>query len=114
MIGWRITDLKKHFISENLLLLGASMCLGSVLSLVGLFLLARQTISMELPWDISARPHFLPEENSIERVVSAHLPVHPDPWIFLAVAAGFLLLFMAVSLFSFRRLNRITPMQYLQ
>ena len=79
MIGWRIVDLKKQFISENLIILGVSILAGGLLSLAGLFLLGRQTISMELPWDISARPHFLPEENSIERVISAHLPVHFDP-----------------------------------
>ena len=114
MIGWRITDLKKQFISENLIILSVAIFVGSGLSLAGLFMLARQTISMELPWDISARPHFLPEENSIERVVSANLPVHFDPQIFLAAAIGFLLLFLAVSLFSFRRIKRIKPLEFMK
>lgn len=112
MIGWRIIDIKKQFISENLITLGVSILTGSGLSLAGLFLLARQTISMELPWDISARPHFLPEENSIERVVSAHLPVHFDPLVFLATAIGFLILFLSVSMFSFRRIKKIKPYEY--
>ena len=114
MIGWRIADLKKQFISENLIILSVAIFVGSGLSLAGLFMLARQTISMELPWDISARPHFLPEENSIERVVSANLPVHFDPQIFLAAAIGFLLLFLAVSLFSFRRIKRIKPLEFMK
>jgi ABC-type antimicrobial peptide transport system permease subunit len=114
MIGWRIADLKKQFISENLITLGVAIFVGSGLSLAGLFMLARQTISMELPWDISARPHFLPEENSIERVISANLPVHFDPQIFLATAIAFLLLFLAVSLFSFRRIKRIKPLEFMK
>jgi len=114
IIGWRITDLKKQFISENLITLGVSILAGGLLSLAGLFLLAQQTISMELPWDISARPHFLPEENAIERVISAHLPVHFDPMIYLASASGFLLLFLAVSLLSFRRIKRIKPFEYMR
>ena len=114
MIGWRIADLKKQFISENLIILSVAIFVGSGLSLAGLSLLARQTINMELPWDISARPHFLPEENSIERVVSANLPVHFDPQIFLAAAIGFLLLFLAVSLFSFRRIKRIKPLEFMK
>jgi ABC-type lipoprotein release transport system permease subunit len=114
IIGWRITDLKKQFISENLITLGVSILAGGLLSLSGLFLLAQQTISMELPWDISARPHFLPEENAIERVISAHLPIHFDPMIYLAAASGFLLLFLAVSLLSFRRIKRIKPFEYLR
>jgi ABC-type lipoprotein release transport system permease subunit len=107
IIGWRITDLRKQFISENLLTLGIAIIAGGVLSFAGLFLLARQTISMELPWDISARPHFLPEENAIERV-------HFEPRIYLASAIGFLLLFIAVSLFSFRRIKRIKPFEFMQ
>ena len=114
MIGWRTIDLKKQFISENFITLVTAILAGSVFSFTGLFLLARQTISMELPWDISARPHFLPEENSIERVISAHLPVHFDPQIFLGAAIGFLVLFLAVSLFSFRRLKRIKPIEFMR
>ena len=114
MIGWRTIDLKKQFISENLITLVAAILAGSALSLAGLILLGRQTINLELPWDISARPHFLPEENSIERIIYAHIPVHVDPQIFAGVAIGFLVLFIAVSLFSFRRIKRIKPFQFMR
>ncbi len=113
MIGWRIFDLKKQFVGENLITLSVAIVAGSGLSLAGLFLLARQSISMELPWDISARPHFLPGENNIERVVSANLPVHFEPQLFVTGAISFLLLFLAVSLFSFRRIKKIKPYEYL-
>jgi len=109
MIGWRLLDLKKQFIGENFIILAVAMITGSCLSLAGLFWLSRVPLSMELPWDISARPHFLPAENSIERIVSAPLPVHLAPEIYLVSAGGFLLLFLAVSLFSFRRLKRVKP-----
>jgi len=109
MIGWRITDLKKQFISESTIILCGSILIGSGLAFLGLFFLSRQRISMELPWDISARPHFLPEENSIERIITANLPIHFDPLIFLFSAVGFLALFLAVSLFSFGRIKKIKP-----
>jgi ABC-type antimicrobial peptide transport system permease subunit len=112
MLGWRIVDLKKQFIGENFILLCAAIFLGSGLTLAGLFLLGRQTVRMELPWDISARPHFLPEENSIERVVSAPLPVHFDFSIFIGGVACFFLLFLAVSLFCFRRIKKIKPNEF--
>lgn len=114
MIGWRIMDLKKQFITENLITMGVATLVGSGLSLVGLFLLARQSVSMALPWDISARPHFLPEENSIERVISANLPVQFDPQILLIWAIGFIVIFLAVSLFSFRRIKKIKPYEYMR
>ena len=112
MLGWRIRDLKKQFIGENFILLCASILVGSGLTLAGLFLLSQQTVSMELPWDISARPHFLPEENSLERVISAPLPVHLNSSIFVVAASGFLLLFLVVSLFCFRRIKKIKPSEF--
>ena len=112
MIGWRIGDLKRQFIGENLILLAAALVLGAFLATLGLFTLAQQTVSMELPWDISARPHFLPEENSIDRVVSAPLPLQFEPAIFAAAGAGFMVLFLAVSLLCFRRLERIKPSEF--
>jgi len=112
MLGWRILDLKKQFIGENMILLCVSILSGSALTLAGLFLLGLQTVKMEIPWDISARPHFLPAENSIERLVSAPLPVHFDIFIYIAATIGFLLLFLAVSLLCFRRINKIKPSEF--
>jgi ABC-type lipoprotein release transport system permease subunit len=109
MLGWRILDLKKQFIGENSVLLGVAILLGNAIASAGLLLLGLQTVRMEIPWDISARPHFLPAENSIERIVTAPLPVHFDISVFLAAAISFLLLFLAVSLLCFRRINKIKP-----
>ncbi len=111
MIGWKISDLKRQFIGENLLVLAASVLLGSILSLVGLVILGQQKITMELPWDISARPHFLAEENAIDRAVTAPLPIHFDATILVMTVVGFLLLSLLVSLLVFRRIKRIKPVE---
>lgn len=112
MLGWRLIDLKKQFIGENFLLLCISILAGSGLAATGLLLLGRQTVSMELPWDISARPHFLPAENAIERVVESQIPIHFDPLLSAVLAAGFLGIFLAVSLVVFGRLKNIKPYDY--
>lgn len=112
MLGWRLTDLKKQFIGENLLLLGVSIVIGNGLAAAGLALLGRQTVSMELPWDISARPHFLPAENAIERIVESRIPIHFEPLLAAVVAVGFLGIFLAVSLVLFGRLKNIKPYDY--
>ena len=109
MIGWRIVDLKKQFISENLIVLTIAIFVGSCLSLLGISLLGKQSISMELPWDISALPHFLPEENSIERVVSAELPIYFEPQLLLITTAGFILFMLAIMLLTFRKIKKIRP-----
>jgi len=71
--------------------------------------LGGMTVSMELPWDISARPHFLPKENAIERVVTSNIPVHYDPLLMLSLSAGFLLIFFVISIVLFGKLRNIKP-----
>jgi hypothetical protein len=112
MLGWSLGDLKKQFLSENLLLLAGSVLAGVMQSAIGVVILGRQKIRLELPWDISARPHFLPEENAIERVILANLPVHLDFVVFASVTIGFVLLFSLVSLVNLNRLRNITPSRF--
>jgi ABC-type antimicrobial peptide transport system permease subunit len=112
MIGWKVADLRRHFIGESLVLLLAALAIGNVLALIGLRVLGGMTVSMELPWDISARPHFLPGENAIERVVTSSIPIHYDPLLVAALSAGFLLVFLAISLVLFGKLGKIKPYEH--
>jgi len=111
MLGWKLADLKRQFIGETLVLLGISLVAGNILALAGLSYLHTRTISMELPWDISARPHFLPQENSIERVITAQIPIHLD-WLSLVVlSAVFVGIFLAISYMLFYRIRNIKPQE---
>jgi ABC-type lipoprotein release transport system permease subunit len=111
MIGWKLSDLKRQFIGETLVVLGAALVLGNVLALAGLAFLRTRTISMELPWDISAKPHFLPQENAIERIITAQIPIHID-WLSLALlSAAFLGIFLAINYALFYRLRNIKPQE---
>ena len=112
MLGWRIRDIKRHFIAESFILLLISVAAGNILAFAILKLLSLQTVSMELPWDISAKPHFLPEENSIERIVQAAIPVHYDWWTFATLSITFLLVFLAINYTLFYRLKNIKPFEY--
>ncbi len=109
ILGWKIADLKWHFIGESLVMLLAAIATGNVLAALGISMLGRMTVSMELPWDISARPHFLSEENAIERVVTSNIPVHYDPVLVAALSAGFLLVLLGISLVLFVKLKKIKP-----
>lgn len=112
MIGWKIGEIKKHFISESLVLLLISVLLGNALAFAALHVVSRQTVTMELPWDISAKPHFLPEENSIERIIQANIPVHYDWLTFTSMTVLFLILFLGINYALFHRLKKIKPSEY--
>lgn len=109
MLGWKLSDLKRQFIGETLMLLLVALIAGNLLSFLGLGILGTRTISMELPWDISAKPHFLPQENSIERVVTAAIPVHPDWGLHLLLSVGFVSVFLAINYVLFYRLKNVKP-----
>lgn len=114
MIGWGMKDLKKQFIAESAVLLTVALVIGNILGAGVLVFLSRQKVTMELPWELSARPHFLPEENAINRIVTANLPVHYDPLLFAIVSFGFLFIFGAIYYLAFRRIENIKPANYLK
>jgi ABC-type antimicrobial peptide transport system permease subunit len=111
MLGWKISDLKRQFIGEMLVLLAISLVAGNLMALAGLGFLRTRTISMELPWDISAKPHFLPQENSIERIITAQIPIHIDWLSFVLLSAAFLGIFLAINYALFYRLRNIKPQE---
>jgi len=114
MIGWELKDLKKQFIAEGMILLTIALIIGNIVSLVVLAFLKTQRVTMELPWELSARPHFMPQENAIDRVISAHLPVHFDPVMSVATTFIFFLIFGIIYYVSFQRIKNIKPSNYLK
>lgn len=110
MLGWTLSDLKKQFLGETLLLFAGAVVLGNLLVFAGIYALSGLTVSMELPWDISARPHFLPAENAIERIITSTIPIDYDPFLAFGVTLGFLLIFLSISLLLLRKLKKMKPL----
>lgn len=110
MLGWNLRDLKKQFLGEMIILFAGAIVFGNILAFSGVQFLSDLEVSMELPWDISARPHFLPAENAIERIITSPLPITYDPMLMLGVSSGFLLVFLSIGFLPLRRLKRIKPL----
>ncbi len=107
MIGWKLSDLKQQFIGETFVLLIIALIVGNLLALAGLGFVSTLKISMELPWDISAKPHFLPQENNIERIITASIPIHIDAILFIIMNIAFICFFLAINYILFYRLKKI-------
>lgn len=114
MIGWSFSDLRKQFVAESALLVGISLIVGNVLALLSLLLLKQQTITMELPWELSAKPHFLPQENNINRIISTNLPIDFQPWLFIGLSIVFFVFFGCISYLVFNRIKKLKPAEYLK
>jgi len=109
ILGWKLSELKRQFIGETLVLLLVALVAGNLLAFAGLSILGTRKISMELPWDISAKPHFLPQENSIERVVTTNIPIHLDWFLLMLLSAAFIGIFLIINYALFYRLKDIKP-----
>jgi len=114
MVGWGLKDLKKQFITEGMILLTVALIIGNIISVVVLVFLKTQSVTMELPWELSARPHFMPQENAIDRVISANLPVHFDPIMSISATLIFFLIFGIIYYISFQKIKNIKPSNYLK
>ncbi len=114
MIGWSFKNLKRQFISESVFLLIIALLLGNVFAIGSLVVLSKQNISMELPWEISAKPHFLPQVNAINRTITTHLPIHFNLWMFIEISLIFLAVFGIVNYISFQRIKNIKPSKYIK
>jgi len=114
MIGWSFTDMKKQFIGESALVLVVAVVLGNVLAFVSLFVLRMQKVSLTLPWELSAKPHFLPQENAINRTITTNLPITFD-WVHFVIASlVFVVLFGIVGSVLLRRLRSLMPSAFVK
>ncbi len=112
MLGWRFSALRNHFMGESILMVGVALLFGNLFYALSLRYIAGIKISMELPWDISAKPHFLPEENSIERIITAPLPVNFNVWSHLIVNLCMIVGCALLTYFLLYRLKNIKPAEF--
>jgi len=108
-IGWKLSDLRFQFVTESAVILLVSLLLGNVIAFTSLYYLKNTRIQIELPWDITAKPHFLIEENAIDRIIETNLPVSFDPIIAILTSVGMFFFFILISLAIFQRLKKIKP-----
>jgi ABC-type antimicrobial peptide transport system permease subunit len=112
MLGWRFSSLRNQFVGEGGLLALVSLMVGNLIYLCSFFYLSGVQVTMELPWDVSAKPHFLPAENNIERVITAPLPMNFDILPHLGVNLLMLGGCVMLTFFVLFRLRHIKPSEF--
>jgi ABC-type lipoprotein release transport system permease subunit len=108
-IGWKLSDLRFQFVSESAVILLVSLLLGNVIAFSSVYYLKNTRIQIALPWDITAKPHFLLEENAIDRIIETNLPVSFGPIIAMLTSVGMFAFFILMSLAIFQRVKKIKP-----
>jgi len=114
-VGFRRQDLQKEIGMEILIQVIGGFALGLVLSTFTVLILSHTTVSIAIPWELSAYPHFLLANPNDANVVQKYLlPIGLEP---LYVGAAFMLVLvmgLMTSFLSTWQISKLKPMEVLK
>ena len=85
-IGWSWRHIRQQVLLENTALAVAGTATGLVLALVIALAFGHISVTVDLPWDLSSTPHFIPEA-ALDRTQTITAPVSIS-WTMAALAAA--------------------------
>jgi ABC-type lipoprotein release transport system permease subunit len=85
-IGWSWRHIRQQVLIENVMLAITGVALGILLAVAISGLLGHISVTLDLPWDLSSTPHFIPEA-TLDRTQTITVPI-AVPWQAAAIAAG--------------------------
>ena len=114
-VGFRSKDIQREVAAETLLQAIIGYCIGVAMSFVAIFALAKTTVSIAIPWEMSPYPHFLTSNPNL----IAPVQTYPFPIKFEAVySAEVLIAIFALSLLTVlvltRYINGLNAMEVLR
>jgi ABC-type antimicrobial peptide transport system permease subunit len=114
-VGFRNRDVRHVLFLETSMQAAAGLAIGLLASALIIVLLGRTTVSIAIPWELTAYPHFLVSNPALANVVQTYpLPIGFGP-LFGLVAGGIALALGGLTgLFGAWRLNRVKPMEVLK
>jgi ABC-type antimicrobial peptide transport system permease subunit len=94
-IGWSSWQIRRQVLIENLALAIIGTATGVILALVAAVALGHVSVTVDLPWDLSSTPHFIPQA-AIDRTQTITAPVLISwPMAALAATGGALISMLA-------------------
>jgi lipoprotein-releasing system permease protein len=84
-IGWPWQRVRQQVLIENGLLALGGVMLGIFVAVLLTLVLGSISVTVDLPWDLSSTPHFIPEA-TLDRTQTIKVPI-AIPWLAAAVAA---------------------------
>lgn len=104
-IGWSWRDVRRQLLLENVLLAFIGSVIGVLVALLVTWGLQGIEVTMDLPWDLSATPHFIPEAN-IDRHQTVFVPLVPSWSILLITSSGGLIVGLLAALAALSLRNK--------
>jgi ABC-type antimicrobial peptide transport system permease subunit len=114
-VGFRGSDIQKEIGIETSLQVLAGFGIGLIASALAIIALAYTTVSIAIPWELTAYPHFLLANPNDANVVQTHfLPIKIEPWYVLITFGLVLAIGLGTSFFSIWRISKIKPMEVMK
>lgn len=114
-VGFRGRDIQKKTFAETVLQLLGGLIAGLVLSIIAIIALSRTKVSIAIPWELTAYPHFLLTDPNAANVVQSYfLPVKFE-LIYLGISFIVIVLIgVMTSFLGTWQINRLKPMEVMR
>jgi ABC-type antimicrobial peptide transport system permease subunit len=114
-VGYTGRDIQKLIGMETILQVLAGFAFGLLLTGIAVFILSKTTVSIAIPWELSAYPHFLLANPEDANVVQTHfLPIQFELLPVLATFLGVLIVGLVTALLTTWQINKLKPMEILK
>jgi len=114
-VGFRSRDIRREITIETILQAIIGYCIGVALSLVAIFALAKTTVSIAIPWEMSPYPHFLTSNPNLIAPVQTYLfPIKFEAMYSVEVLIAILVLSLLTVSVLARYINGLKAMEVLR
>jgi putative ABC transport system permease protein len=114
-VGFRSWDVQKEIFAETILQISVGFVAGLIISAIAILGLAHTTVSIAIPWELTAYPHFLMANPQDANVVQTHfLPIRLEPLYVLAAFGTTVIIGILTAFISTWQVNRVKPMEVMK
>jgi ABC-type antimicrobial peptide transport system permease subunit len=114
-VGYTGDDIQKLIGIETTLQVLAGFVAGLLLTCIAVFILSKTTVSIAIPWELSAYPHFLLANPEDANVVQTHfLPISFELIPVLATFLGVVIVGLMTAFLTTWQINKLKPMEILK
>jgi putative ABC transport system permease protein len=114
-VGFKNRDIQSEVNLETFFQILAGFFAGLILSAIAVVALSHTTVSIAIPWELTAYPHFLLSNPNEANVTQMHLlPIKLEPLYVFASFAIIMAVGLATSFLSVWQINKLKPMEVMR
>jgi ABC-type antimicrobial peptide transport system permease subunit len=114
-VGFRSRDIQQGIVISTAMQAAVGFILGLAISAIAIGLFSRTTVSIAIPWELTAYPHFLLPNPEAANVTQVHrLPISLEPVYVLGSLLTVAVMATISAVIGTTAINRLKPMQVMK